>query len=563
MTDSNMPPLARSVAWACGWLFMLCALFLVNAFAALVGLRVFSFTLPLVIVLSLVGLYWLGKIDGRPIRKRALVLMGASFLAAVILCGYAVSVVWEHSNWGRGFYTEAIVQLAAGWNPIYDDAASVSEVVLRSGKAFWYVDASVYAFLGHYEMAKVHTLLFAVPAFLLARHCFVWLSDGRRRVATLAALLSLVSPVAISQVLSLYADAALAYCIQSFLLLGYLILNEGYLHSDLLGVLAALWIFILHAQSGGLTAAFVLAASFIIIVAVLYKKRAVRWLAIRAALVIFTGFVILGFNPYIQNLVDTGSLICKVDVTSAYTPVILEGKTWFGRFLYSLIASPDVGSLNLNILLQQFTALFHSAYARADVPLRGFGFLGGLLIILGVVLTLVAIIAPRRRTVDDNAIYIDNEGEDEEEEEQPDYIGRRTAFLWFLLPLLAIALFSPTIWWARSVAFLWFIVPLAVIALSTRRDDGRSGTAKLLLMAAFLNCALVAVSALPAAKVQSDTYQAHWQRMNTDTDLPTDEDAQLHNEIVSQFPAWNDLKRHGESAQEERAIWTKLEELVK
>lgn len=124
-------------------------------------------------------------------------------------------------------------------------------------------------------------------------------------------------------------------------------------------------IFILHAQSGGLTAAFVLAASFFITVAVLYKKRAVRWLAIRAALVIFTGFVILGFNPYIQNLVDTGSLICNVDVTSAYTPVILEGKTWFGRFLYSLIASPDVGSLNLNILLQQFTALFHSAYARA------------------------------------------------------------------------------------------------------------------------------------------------------------------------------------------------------
>ena len=308
MTDSNMPPLARSVAWACGWLFMLCVLFLVNAFAALVGLRVFSFTLPLVIVLSLVGLYWLGKIDGRPIRKRALVLMGVSFLAAVILCGYAVSVIWEHSNWGRGFYTEAIVQLAAGWNPIYDDAASVSEVVLRSGKAFWYVDASVYAFLGHYEMAKVHTLLFAVPAFLLARHCFVWLSDGRRRVATLAALLSLVSPVAISQVFSLYVDAALAFCIQSFLLLGYLILNEGYLHSDLLGVLAALWIFILHAQSGGLTAAFVLAASFFITVAVLYKKRAVRWLAIRAALVIFTGFVILGFNPYIQNLVDTGAL---------------------------------------------------------------------------------------------------------------------------------------------------------------------------------------------------------------------------------------------------------------
>ena len=227
-----------------------------------------------------------------------------------------------------------------------------------------------------------------------------------------------------------------------------------------------------------------------------------------------------------------------------------------------MIASPDVASLNSNILLQQITALFHSAYARADVPLRGFGFLGGVLILLSVVLTLVASIAPRRRTVGENAIYIDDEGE-EEEEVPPDYIGRRTAFLWLLLPLLVIALFTPTLWWARSVAVLWFIVPLAIMALSTRRDDGRSGTAKLLLMAAFLNCALVAVSALPAAKVQSDTYQEHWQRMKTATDLPSDEDAQLHNEIVTQFPEWNDLKAHGESEREAHAIWTKIENLFK
>lgn len=561
--------MAKSMQWAVAWLFILCALFVVNALAILVGLHVFAVTLPVVVILALVGLYWLGKLEGRPMPIRRLCVIGVAFLAAVVLFGNLSSLIWEYSNWGRGYYTEAIVALADGWNPIYTDVGNVSELSYRSSKALWYVDASLYAFLGHYEMAKCHTLLFAVPTFLLTQYGFRRLLGGHAKVAVLAALLSLVNPVAISQLFSFYGDAVLAYCVQCFLILTYLILNEGYLHSDLLTVLAMLWVFILHSQSSGLTAALVVGAGFLGIVAILYKKRAFRWLAIRAGLVVFVGFIILGFNPFVQNLVDTGNPFAMAFGSGAaeqargLMPLILEGKTWFGKFLYSMMASPDIASLDHNLLLQQFTALFHSAYAQPDVPLRGFGFLGGLLLAAGVFCTLVTIAMPKRRALDSNAIYIDDDETDEEESATVDYVGVRTALLWLLLPVLLIALFTPTLWWARTVAVLWFVVPLAVVALATRCGDGRSHTAKLLLTAAFLNCALVAFSALPAAKMESDALKGYWQRMTTTTDLPSDADAQLHNEIVGAYPVWNDLKAHGEDTRIQHGIWTKIEGLMK
>lgn len=568
--EEQVPAIPKAVQWAMAWLMMLTSLFVFNAIAILVGLHVYSFTLPLCVILSLVVLYWLTRWEHRPLPVKRLVGMGVVFMVAVVVFGMVVSTVWEYSSWGRGFYTEAIVQLAGGWNPIYDDVGGVSELVYRSGKSLWYVDASLYAFLGHYEMAKAHTLLFAVPTFLLTQYGFRRLLGGHRKLAIVATLLSLINPVALAQLFSFYGDAVLAYCIQCFLILSYLILNEGYLHGDLLMVLAFLWAFILHSQSGGICAALVLGIGFLLIVAVLYKKQAFRWLVIRSGIVVLCAFVIIGFNPFVQNLVDTGNPFAlafgshAVDLVTPYMPVILEGKTWFGRFLYSMMASPNVDSLGINGLLQQFTALFNSAYAQPDVRLRGFGFFGGVLLLAAVTLLIVAILAPRSRSLGENAIYIaEQEDEIEEEEEVEDYIGRRTALLWLTLPVLVMTLFTSTTWWARTVAVLWFLIPLAIVALSGRRDDGKSRSGKLLLMVAFLNCALLAFSIFPAARMESEAIKDYWERMTVSTDLPSDEDAQLHNQFVTQYKEWNDLKKNGEKDREKYAIWTKIEGIFK
>ena len=151
------PELPGAVQWGACWLLILTSLFVLCAFASLLHLHVLSVSLPLCVIVSLVLFQKLAHYEGRPLRGRRLALIGVAFFVAVVAFGYVAAFIWEQSNWGRGFYTEAIVALAGGWNPIYDDAGAVSELALRSGKAAWYVDACLYPFLGHYEMAKAHT----------------------------------------------------------------------------------------------------------------------------------------------------------------------------------------------------------------------------------------------------------------------------------------------------------------------------------------------------------------------------------------------------------------------
>lgn len=564
--EQTTTPLPRDVQWALGWLAILCSIFVVNAVVALFGLHVVAVTLPVCVVLALSVLYQSSKHTGRAMPIKRLVALGVAFMIATVALGYVVALIWEYSMWGRGFYTDAVVALADGWNPVYQGMGRLPEIVYRSGKAVWYLDASFYAFLGHYEMAKLHTVMFAIPTFLLARHCFARLLGGHERLATLAGVLLLLNPVTLSQMFTYYDDAVLAFVVVCFLMLGYLCLNEGYLHNDVLTVMALLWTFMLHMQMGGWRAALILGMAFIAFVAIFYKKQALKWLVIRAVLVVFVAFVIVGFNPLIQNWVDTGNPIClafgdrAVNLTSAYMPWVLEGKSQPAQFFYSMMASPDTEMVQWNILLQQLTAFVNSAYAAADVRLRGFGFIGGLLLVAAVVLFVLAIVAPKRDVIDEDGIYFDEEeaaGEDYE-----NYLSPRVALVWMAVPIMLLVIFSPTPWWARTVPMFWAMIPLAVVALCVRRGNGKSAVAKLLLVTAFLNCGLMAFSTLSYAASYTTDVKGHWERMNAEG-LPSEADARQHNEYMKNFKTWNTLKSKGEKERIEHGIWTKVEGIVK
>lgn len=565
INDSAENALPRSVEWALGWLMICCALFVVNAVMALFGLHVTALSLPICVVVALLMLYWSGKVDGRLISKKRLLLIGITFMVATVLFGYVVSCVWEYSAWGRGFYTDAVVKLADGWNPIYAGKAGIDEIVYRSGKAVWTMDATFYAFLGHYEMAKLHTVMFAIPTFLLTRHFFVRLLEGEGRLATLAAVLLLMNPVAIAQVFTYYDDAVLAFLSVCFLILAYLTLNEGYLHCDFLLTMGVVWIFILNMQMGGLRTALILGIAFIVFVAFFYKKQAVKWLCIRAVLVVVVGFVIVGFNPFMQNLLDTGNPFClllgdhAINVTTAYMPWSIEGKSQLGQFFCSMLSSPDVNMLDKNILIQQLTALVNSAYAEPDVRLRGFGFFGGVLLVLALFFIVFSMFVRRKADTREDAIYL-------EEEEEPhlynNYLSERVAFLWMTIPIVFLSIFSATPWWARTIAVLWTLIPLAIVALCVRRGNTHSGMAKFLLIIALFNCALVTFSTVSAAASYTVDMKSHWERMSV-AELPSAEDARKHNEYMKNFKSWNKLKGHGESERVKKAVWTKVENIIK
>ena len=182
-----------------------------QSFAVLFGLHVTAFSLPLCVVVALMLLYWVSKRDGRAITKKRLLVIGVTYMVATVLLGYVVSWIWEYSYWGRGFYTDAVVKLADGWNPIYAGADGAPEIVYRSGKAVWMMDASFYAFLGHYEMAKLHTVMFAIPDFFIGA-TFLCAFVGRAYAfSDLVDAPVLANPVALSQMFTYYDDAVLAF----------------------------------------------------------------------------------------------------------------------------------------------------------------------------------------------------------------------------------------------------------------------------------------------------------------------------------------------------------------
>ena len=545
--------------WASAWLMIICAIFILDSVVQLAHLKLGALLLPLAVVAALTLYGLVQKKEEMTVRVGELALIGICFLAAVIVFGCIVGGVWEYSLWGRGFYCEAIVKMADGWNPIYEGNSGVSEIVYRSSKASWSVAAALYAFLGHFEMAKSLTLLFMVPTSILGYFTFKKLC-GRTKLAAIATLLLVLNPIALSQMFSFYDDAVLLYAVSCFLFLGYLIFDEGYLRGDYLLTMAALWIFILHLQYTGLKTAVVLLVALVALVGALFGKSALKWLLPHLTATLVMGFVIVGFNPFVQNLLDVGNPFSAymgshaLLVSQGFMPAAVEGKGWLGALFYGLFASPDVAvAAGSNIIVQQFSALVDAAYAQADVRLRGFGFLGGVALLLAVALLFLGLL--RGRSSKGGAIYY-------AEGEEKSCISLSVAVLWLALPPLVIGIMSSSVWWARCESAWWLLVPMALVFSVARLGGRQSGTSRALLLVALLNVALMALSVLPTAYSESQAIQGFWSRMATET-LPSDSDAQLHNQYLVEFKDWYALKNDGEAKREKYAFWTKIEGLVK
>ena len=56
--------------------------------------------------------------------------------------------------------------------------------------------------------------------------------------------------------------------------------------------------------------------------------------------------------------------------------------------------------------------------------------------------------------------------------------------------------------------------------------------------------------------------KGYWERKHTE-ELPSVEDAKKHNEYITQFKRRQQLKSKGEAEQEKKAIWTKIENVIR
>jgi hypothetical protein len=414
---------------------------------------------------------------------RAATLLVACSGAALLFGAAFFDVSWD----GQVYHQQAVLALAEGWNPLRDPPLPVE---LRADniwinhypKAAWIAQAILLRATGSLEASKGLQLLPLAAAALLV-FAALRARGARAGTAVFLSALGAGNPVALAQAFSFYNDGMGASLTTAMLALTW----HWRRRCDpwLLLALAACIVVMVNLKFTGLVYGVLLSAGL-----VLYARRRgatadrsadFRWFvaAIAGAFAIAT--LVVGFDPYVTNLLRKGHPFYPlmgqgaVDIITIQLGPQFHALTRPTRFLVGLFARAD--EHNVAPMLKWPFALGASelrAVGYPDVRIGGFGPLFGLAVLLA-----AAIGVLRRRL----GVVV-------------------PAKAWALAALLvAIAFCNPALWWARYVPHLW-LLPVGLLALALLSPRlARAGRAVALAFGALLaiDIALVAVMATVAS----------------------------------------------------------------
>ncbi|MBA2491214.1 MAG: hypothetical protein H0V34_05745 [Gammaproteobacteria bacterium] len=264
-------------------------------------------------------------------------------IATVVFSG----CFYDFSFDGQGYRQEAIIQLANGWNPVYE---RVPEDVQRSiwinhySKGPWITAAALYKLTGNIEQGKTFNLLLILASFFLCLSVLLRIKQIDGRIAFIFSLLLALNPVSVYQTLTFYIDGQLS----SLLVCLVASLTAILLAVDKL-TLASLSFVILIALNVKFTAvpyvAFI-GLGFIVAAALMGKTRPLRR-AIWASILCFAaGVLVVGYNPYVTNTLYHGHPFFPlfgeghVDIMDGpkSTPVSLRGLNRVEKLYQSVFA---------------------------------------------------------------------------------------------------------------------------------------------------------------------------------------------------------------------------------
>ena len=381
-------------------------------------------------------------------------------LVAVLLHGaaYAVaSLSFDPSYDGLWYHQEAILRLAAGWNPISEDPAlyggrppnSGLRWVLAYPKAGWIMAAPLFQMFGRIEPSKLFTLTLMGAVACHSGAALIRLTTIRVSAALLLALLIAANPVAIYQSVTFYVDGLLACGVT--LLAGALFQYVVTRDRRTLVVAAASGCLLINLKFTGA----VYAALFLLAACVGMLRRHGSWSAVRfgtaGAAAYLVSMVVIGYAPYAANLVKHHSPFYPVATVAGVNQRIVSNN-W----------PPNIVPLNR---VSRFLAV-NFAYANGDYPppettgklpgavdrselgawwkgdtrIGGLGPLYGALLLLGAVVLLSWLaLSPR------------------------DTLAR--ACVGAVVVLVASVFIHSEGWWARYAPQAW-LIPLAVVVMA-------------------------------------------------------------------------------------------------
>ena len=265
-----------------------------------------------------------------------LAAVAAAITLIVHIFAYLLASAFFDESWdGLAYHQDAVLRLALGWNPIFENANAIW--VDHYPKASWIAGAAVFLSGDQIEAGKLFnfTLIFAAGAQVAAT--FLRLSALRLPVIVIISVLTALNPVAVYQSTTFCVDGALASLL-TVMVAGLILYVATPTWSALAPPLFAACLLI-NLKFTGLIYVAILLSATVLVVLWQHGLRACRQTILAAAIVGIIGFIGLGYSPYIRNLVEKGHPLYPLmgpqsaDILTAIRPVNLAGKDRFSRFL--------------------------------------------------------------------------------------------------------------------------------------------------------------------------------------------------------------------------------------
>ena len=378
------------------------------------------------------------------------------------VAGVMAAAVPDGSWDGLTYQQEGVLRIAEGWNPLFEQAVryGIADPAFNDHypKLSWIAGAAVLLATGAIEAGKLFNLTLLIAAGAQVMVTLLRFTSVSLATTLVIAGLAALSPIAISQMWTFYVDGALGSALTIMVagLAGYV--AGGRRLSLVLALLASC--IAVNLKFTGLAYAVVLVGLAVPVTLFWRGGRAAVQLASAAAIAATVAVLLLGYAPYVRNLMAYGDPFHgapRADVAGV-RPANLNEMNRFARFAMSVMSpssptrSPESIHLKFPLSVQRSEA---RALYSADLEVGGFGPLFGAVLVLAGVAMLALVITRSTRMAGATACVI---------------IGA----------LLASMFVHGETWWARYVPQAWL---LPLIVASAALAVPAEGTTRLLAYA--------------------------------------------------------------------------------
>lgn len=387
------------------------------------------------------------------LRDRALLPAVFFITAAVVICCFAASFIYDTSYDGMYFHKEAARTLAQGWDPLYTSFSDISKFSYCQDlhlwldnypKGVWSLYAGIYSLCGRIEAAKGANILFVIMLFSAAYDvCFsVFSLKSFPRVIISAAFAA--HPVILSQFFTYYNDLPVAALVMVCGFGAMKIYAGKAERIDYICTAAA------FASSFAVKFTAPVFCGSVILTYIIFFALKKDWVLFKKTCIVFcaaafVGVCVLGTDPYIKHLLNGQNPVFpllgagKYDIMNTNLPKGFEDISGIKQLFISLFSrsNQDIGAnaefkIPFTFNIEEFNSL-----GAADVRLGGFGVLFGGIVILSLPAAAVCLVKGRINT----------------------------AALPAILVFILLALFFPETWWARYNPYIYYIPCLIALML--------------------------------------------------------------------------------------------------